>query len=903
MTNLLAGAWGAIAWLRRRPSVAFWYLLRVAQVAVVAPGAARRDPAAARPRGARRAPLRLRACCRCWSPCSPRRPAPGPPSASSTGSTSTSLPARSPAPARARDRPPRDRDHGRLGAGRLLPRAARRRHQRRPVLDPAARSAPERPVRAAVEDQRLAAVGARASSTSPTAITWSPPSCRSRSSQATQATAPSRIGHAVALGASRPRRHFSVVRGLGREAARELLLVGGEHVDPEAARLARSPPACASRGRGRRASAAARARARRPRWRSPRRAVRADGRDHRHRRSAAPPSRARNSVGRWPRLGHEVGKYDAAVVRALCSLLDSRGSSAGARAAGAPAAPRASRSPRTIPNYAGAVLFAERCSGCHTLDGRRRRRAPANRELRNQGPNLDERVESVEDVLYAIRNGGFSGAIMPQNIVVGDEAEAVADFVAEYAGSEVERPAARRRERAESDEQAAAEARVVAAACSTCGRSATTRARPGRRSRAAAPPSALDELLDARRAPARAAARGRGPPRAPEPGLGRDRRAQARRRGRRRGDRARCETVSAELKQLRPSSPRSRQRRDELAATLPNLPDPEAPEGGPRTTPSPCARSASARSFDFEVRDHLELGIEHGWIEIEKAAAASGSRFAYLLGDLVMVELALVRFARRDCSRRGLRAGRAAGAGPRGGRSTAPGFFPGEREMIYEVERDELFLVGTSEVSLAALHADEILDAGELPRRYAGISTCFRREAGAAGKDTRGIFRVHQFDKVEMFSFVEPERIERRARAHPRDRGADPRRARDPLPGRRHRGRRPRRAGGAQVRLRGLDPEPGALPRAHLVLEHDRLPGAPPRRPLPARGRGAAASSLHTLNGTAVAVGRTLIALHRERPAAPTARSRCRRRWSRPERRPRSPPSGSSSGRARASSC
>ena len=88
------------------------------------------------------------------------------------------------------------------------------------------------------------------------------------------------------------------------------------------------------------------------------------------------------------------------------------------------------------------------------------------------------------------------------------------------------------------------------------------------------------------------------------------------------------------------------------------------------------------------------------------------------------------------------------------------GYFPGEREMIYEVERDELFLVGTSEVPLAALHADEILDAGSLPRRYSGISTCFRREAGAAGKDTRGIFRVHQFDKVEMFSFVAPEESE-----------------------------------------------------------------------------------------------------------------------------------------------
>ena len=189
------------------------------------------------------------------------------------------------------------------------------------------------------------------------------------------------------------------------------------------------------------------------------------------------------------------------------------------------------------------------------------------------------------------------------------------------------------------------------------------------------------------------------------------------------------------------------------------------------------------------------------------------------------------------------------------------GFFPGEREMIYEVERDELFLVGTSEVSLAALHADEILAAGELPRRYAGISTCFRREAGAAGKDTRGIFRVHQFDKVEMFSFVEPDESERRARAPARDPGADPAGARDPLPRRRHPGRRPRRPGGAQVRLRGVDPEPGALPRAHLVLEHDRLPGAPPRRPLPRREPRRRPRSLHTLNGTAVAVGRTLIAL------------------------------------------
>ena len=141
---------------------------------------------------------------------------------------------------------------------------------------------------------------------------------------------------------------------------------------------------------------------------------------------------------------------------------------------------------------------------------------------------------------------------------------------------------------------------------------------------------------------------------------------------------------------------------------------------------------------------------------MEKAAVASGARFAYLLGDLVLVELALIRFAVDRV--------RAEGFEPvvppvlvREGPLYGTGFFPGEREMIYEIERDELFLVGTSEVSLAALHADEILDAERLPLRYAGISTCFRREAGAAGKDTRGIFRVHQFDKVEMFSYVHPD--------------------------------------------------------------------------------------------------------------------------------------------------
>ena len=218
---------------------------------------------------------------------------------------------------------------------------------------------------------------------------------------------------------------------------------------------------------------------------------------------------------------------------------------------------------------------------------------------------------------------------------------------------------------------------------------------------------------------------------------------------------------------------------------------------------------------------------------MEAGARVSGSRFAYLKGDLVLLELALVRFA--------LDLVREEGHEPvvppvlvREEALVGTGFLPGDRDQIYEVPKDELFLVGTSEVPLAALHADEILAAEQLPIRYAGFSPCFRREAGAGGRDTRGIFRVHQFDKVEMFSFVEPSQsaaeherllaIEERILAELEipyrvvnvaagDLGAP---------------------GGEEVRLRGLDPEPGPLPRADLLLEYDRLSGAAPRLPIPA---------------------------------------------------------------------
>ncbi len=194
---------------------------------------------------------------------------------------------------------------------------------------------------------------------------------------------------------------------------------------------------------------------------------------------------------------------------------------------------------------------------------------------------------------------------------------------------------------------------------------------------------------------------------------------------------------------------------DRVQAALPNLPDPDAPDGMTEDDAVLVREVGDRPSFDFEPLDHLEIGTRLGLIDVESAARVSGSRFAYLKGDLVLVEMALVRYA-LDL------------VGGEGHEPVVPpvlvredalygtGFLPGDRDQIYEIPKDDLFLIGTSEVSLAALHAEEILDVGRLPIRYAGFSTCFRREAGAAGRDTRGIFRVHQFDKVEMFSFVEP---------------------------------------------------------------------------------------------------------------------------------------------------
>ncbi len=156
-------------------------------------------------------------------------------------------------------------------------------------------------------------------------------------------------------------------------------------------------------------------------------------------------------------------------------------------------------------------------------------------------------------------------------------------------------------------------------------------------------------------------------------------------------------------------------------------------------------------------KDHLEIAESFGLIDVQKAAEVSGSRFSYLFGDLVKIEFNLVSWALNKLSDKGFT-------------PTVPpvlvrekalygtGFFPDDAEQVYEIPSDDLYLVGTSEVPLAALKSDEILSIENLPMRYAGFSTCFRREAGTYGKDTTGIFRVHQFDKVEMFSFCDPEK-------------------------------------------------------------------------------------------------------------------------------------------------
>ena len=253
---------------------------------------------------------------------------------------------------------------------------------------------------------------------------------------------------------------------------------------------------------------------------------------------------------------------------------------------------------------------------------------------------------------------------------------------------------------------------------------------------------------------------------------------------------------------------------------IPNLPDPTAADGMSEEDAVTIRTYGQKPEFGFEPRDHLELAGPDGLglIDIEAAAKVSGSRFHYLLGDLVRLEFALVQWGMAKLAGKGF----VPVIPPVLVREPAmegTGFFPEAREQVYAVEQDDLFLVGTAEVPLASLHGGEILEEADLPLRYVGFSTCFRREAGAAGKDTRGIFRVHQFDKLEMFVLLPARPVAGDARPAARDRGGDRPGAGVPLPGAEHPDGRPRRRRRQEVRHRGLAARPGALPRADLLLE------------------------------------------------------------------------------------
>ena len=291
-----------------------------------------------------------------------------------------------------------------------------------------------------------------------------------------------------------------------------------------------------------------------------------------------------------------------------------------------------------------------------------------------------------------------------------------------------------------------------------------------------------------------------------------------------------------------------RRQRDAMLASLPNLPAPDAPD---EDTVVREVGEAGATG-----KDHLELAGPR--IDIERGARLSGSRFAYLRGELVFLELALVRYAFEKLS--------ADGFEPvippvlvRERALYGTGMWPDTEQQIYRLADDDLYLVGTSEVPLASLHDSEILAGEELPRRYAGFSTCFRREAGAAGKDTRGIFRVHQFDKVEMFCFVSPE-----------ESGSEHERLLSIEESILQELQIPYRVVAIAVNDLGASAAkkydceawlPGQGRYRELTSCSDTTDYQARRLDIRYRGADGKPAHVHTLNGTAVAVGRTIIAL------------------------------------------
>ncbi|PJC38186.1 serine--tRNA ligase, partial [Candidatus Peregrinibacteria bacterium CG_4_9_14_0_2_um_filter_41_14] len=196
----------------------------------------------------------------------------------------------------------------------------------------------------------------------------------------------------------------------------------------------------------------------------------------------------------------------------------------------------------------------------------------------------------------------------------------------------------------------------------------------------------------------------------------------------------------------------------EMMLQVPNLPAADVPEGGEADN-KPFKIVGELPKFDFEPKDHVELGKLLDIIDIESGQNCSGARFYYLKNEAVLLQFALIQYALNKLTTKGF----IPVIPPvlvREEAMFASGFFPADRSEVYHVnpEEDDLYLVGTAEVPLTMLHYDQILDEAKLPIRYFGYSSCFRREAGSYGKDTRGILRVHQFDKIEMYSFCHPDK-------------------------------------------------------------------------------------------------------------------------------------------------
>ena len=217
----------------------------------------------------------------------------------------------------------------------------------------------------------------------------------------------------------------------------------------------------------------------------------------------------------------------------------------------------------------------------------------------------------------------------------------------------------------------------------------------------------------------------------------------------------RAKTLSAQVKEAESKKSATEDAFKKLALGISNLVDERAPIGGEADF-KVIEEIGKPRNFDFEAKDHVELGKILGAIDVERGAKVSGARFYYLTGVGALLELALINYAIQMATKAGfIPVIPPVLVKPEAMEGT--GFLGQAAENVFHLQADDFYLVGTSEVPLAAYHMDEILDASKLPLRYSGYSPCFRREAGSYGKDTRGIIRVHQFEKVEMFSFCKPE--------------------------------------------------------------------------------------------------------------------------------------------------